>query len=92
VERVKEHRESTRPSFAKSISNPSLSLFRDVSRREIRDRCEKIKSITRAKKIASIETRNPTWTDLASEQFAIFKKQLIPRFARNDKPKKSQEN
>jgi hypothetical protein len=56
------------------MSNPSLRLFQDVSRREIRDRCEKIKSFTRAKKIASIESRNPTWTDLASEQFAPYPK------------------
>jgi len=74
------------------MSNPSLRLFQDVSRREIRDRCEKIKSFTRAKKIASIESRNPTWTDLASEQFAPYPKNSRFLASRNDKPKKSQES
>jgi putative endonuclease len=73
LERVKQHREGTLPGFTSQFRIHRLVYFetyRDVKAAIAGEK--QIKSLTRAKKIALIEVRNPTWEDLASEWFAPY--------------------
>ena len=73
LERVKQHREGTFPGFTSQFRIHRLVYFetyRDVKSAIAREK--QIKSLTRAKKIALIEARNPTWEDLAEEWFAPY--------------------
>ena len=75
MERVKEHREATRPSFTQRYRIHRLVYFETFANAKSAIACEKlIKSYTRAQKIALIEKRNPTWTDLAVEYFPQYPK------------------
>jgi putative endonuclease len=71
LERVKEHREGTTPGFTTQYKIHRLVYFetsRDVKAAIAREK--QIKSYSRAKKIALIESMNPTWNDLAAQYFA----------------------
>jgi putative endonuclease len=73
LERVKQHREGTFPGFTTQFRIHRLVYFetyRDVKAAIAREK--QIKSLSRAKKIALIEARNPTWEDLAEEWFAPY--------------------
>jgi|SRR5215467_3181065 len=73
LERVKQHREGTFPSFTGHYRIHRLMYFetyRDVKAAIAREK--QIKGLSHAKKIALIETRNPTWEDLAAEWFAPY--------------------
>jgi len=67
LERVKEHRESTKPSFTQKYRLHRLVYFETFGSAKSAIGSEKlIKNYTRAQKIALIESRNPTWNDLAA--------------------------
>jgi putative endonuclease len=73
LERVKQHREGTLAGFTSQYRIHRLVYFetyRDVKAAIAREK--QIKSLARAKRIALIETRNPTWQDLAAEWFAPY--------------------
>ena len=73
LERVKQHREGTMPSFTRQYRIHRLVYFETYRDVKAAIACEKqIKSFTRAKKIALIEARNPTWEDLAAEWFPRY--------------------
>jgi putative endonuclease len=74
-QRVKEHREGTRPSFTQKYRIHRLVYFETFSNPKSAIACEKlIKSYTRAQKIGLIEKRNPTWIDLAEGLFQPYLK------------------
>ncbi|MGC1414834.1 MAG: GIY-YIG nuclease family protein [Candidatus Acidiferrum sp.] len=73
LERVKQHRDGTFPGFTSRYRIHRLVYFetyRDVKAAIAREK--QIKSLARTKKIAMIESRNPTWEDLAAEWFATY--------------------
>jgi len=73
LERVKQHREGLFPGFTSQYRIHRLVYFetyRDVKAAIAREK--QIKSLSRAKKIALMEMRNPTWEDLAAEWFAPY--------------------
>jgi putative endonuclease len=73
LERVKQHREALFPGFTSQYRIHRLVYFetyRDVKAAIAREK--QIKSLSRAKKIALMEMRNPTWEDLAAEWFAPY--------------------
>jgi putative endonuclease len=73
LERVKQHREGLFPGFTSQYRIHRLVYFEtyhDVKAAIAREK--QIKSLTRAKKIALVEARNPTWEDLAEEWFAPY--------------------
>jgi putative endonuclease len=73
LERVKQHREGRFPGFTSQFRIHRLVYFetyRDVKAAIAREK--QIKSLARAKKIALIEARNPTWEDLAAEWFTPY--------------------
>jgi putative endonuclease len=75
LERVNEHRKSTRPSFTNKYRIHRLVYFETFGSAKSAIACEKlIKSYTRAQKIALIEKRNPTWSDLAATYFPQYPK------------------
>jgi putative endonuclease len=86
VVRIKEHRESDNLSFTKKYRIHRLVYFETYRNVKSAIATEKqIKSFTRAKKIALIESRNPNWNDLADGYFAPYPQKQIPRFARDDR-------
>jgi len=99
AKRAYQHREGLIPGFTRRYHISRLVYFQTF--REIRaaiEREKQIKAWTRAKRVALIESMNPTWADLAEEWFpkGAEKVQIprgacperrelqIPRFARND--------
>ena len=73
LERVKQHREGVFSSFTKQYHIRRLVYFEtywDVRTAIAREK--QIKNFTRAKKIALLESRNPTWDDLTAEWFAPY--------------------
>jgi putative endonuclease len=73
LERVKQHREGLFPGFTSQYRIHRLvycETYRDVKAAIAREK--QIKGLSRAKKIELIETRNPTWEDLAAEWFAPY--------------------
>jgi len=73
LERVKQHREGLFPGFTSQYRIHRLVYFetyRDVKAAIAREK--QIKSLSRAKKITLIETRNSGWVDLAAEWFAPY--------------------
>lgn len=73
LDRIKQHREGTFPGFTSRYRIHRLMYFetyRDVKAAIAREK--QIKGLSRAKKIALIEARNPTWEDLAAEWFAPY--------------------
>ena len=73
LERVKQHRESIVPGFTSMYRIHRLVYFetyRDVKAAIAREK--QIKGLSRSKKIAIIEARNPTWEDLAEEWFTAY--------------------
>jgi putative endonuclease len=75
LERVKQHRESAKPSFTSKYRIHRLVYFesyRYVNNAIAREK--QIKSFSRAKKVALIESENPTWRDLAAEYFPPYPK------------------
>ena len=75
LERVKEHREATKPSFTQKYRIHRLVYFETFGSAKSAIAFEKlIKSYTRAQKIALIEKRNRNWDDLAAGLFQPFPK------------------
>ena len=73
LERVKQHREGSVPSFTQRYRVYRLVYFETYRDVKAAIACEKqIKSLTRAKKVASVENRNPTWEDLAAVWFVPY--------------------
>jgi putative endonuclease len=71
LERVRQHRDDTAPGFTSLYRIHRLVCFETYHDVRAAIRCEKeIKSWTRAKKLALIGKRNPTWVDLADDLFA----------------------
>jgi putative endonuclease len=73
LERIKQHREGLFPGFTGQYRIHRLVYFetyRDVKAAISREK--QIKGLSRVKKITLIETRNPTWEDLAAEWFAPY--------------------
>ncbi|MGB8322804.1 MAG: GIY-YIG nuclease family protein [Candidatus Acidiferrum sp.] len=71
LERIAQHREDTVPGFTARYRIHRLVYFetyRDVRATIAREK--QIKGWSGAKKIALIETPNPTWEDLAEDLFA----------------------
>ena len=68
--RVLEHRDGLIPGFTKRYRIHRLVYYETFG--DIRDaiaREKQVKAWTRAKRVALIETKNPTWVDLAESQF-----------------------
>jgi putative endonuclease len=75
LERVKEHRDATKPSFTQRYRIHRLVYFEAFGNAKSAIACEKlIKSYTRTQKIELIEKRNPTWEDLTAGLFQPFPK------------------
>ena len=73
LERVKQHREGFFSGFTSQYRIHRLVYFetyRDVKAAIAREK--QMKGLSRAKKIALIEMKNPTWEDLAAEWFARY--------------------
>src|SRR5690349_15012797 len=73
LDRVKQHRESIVPGFTSRYRIHRLVYFetyRNVKSAIAREK--QIKGLSRPKKIAMIEARNPTWEDLAEEWFTAY--------------------
>jgi putative endonuclease len=73
LERVKQHREGAVPGFTSQYRIHRLVYFetyRDAKAAIAREK--HIKSYSRAKKIALVESRNPVWNDLAEEWFTPY--------------------
>ena len=73
LERVKQHRDGAFPGFTSQYRIHRLVCFetyRNVKAAIAREK--QIKGLSRAKKIALIEARNPTWEDLAAEGFVPY--------------------
>jgi putative endonuclease len=77
--RLLEHKQGVVPGFTKRYRIDRLVHYevfghiRDAIARE-----KQIKAWTRAKRVALIETRNPTWADLSESRLSMAEKQ-IPR-------------
>ena len=70
VRRVMEHREELIPGFTSRYRIHRLVYFeRHMNVRQAIAREKEIKGWLRAKKVALIEERNPTWDDLAADWF-----------------------
>ena len=77
--RILEHRTKLIPGFTKKYRIHRLMYYEAFG--DIRDaiaREKQIKAWTRAKRVALIEAKNPTWADLSESLFARIEKQ-IPR-------------
>ncbi len=87
LSRINEHREGLVPGFTSQYHIQRLvhlEMFRDV--RTAIGREKETKGWRRAKKVALIESNNPTWEDLADTLLAkVSRKRQIPCFARDDK-------
>ena len=73
LERVKQHREGSYPGFTSRYRIHRLVYFetyRDIKSAIAREK--QINDLSRAKKVTLVETRNPTWEDLAGEWFAPY--------------------
>jgi putative endonuclease len=91
LRRVLQHRKGQAPGFTSRYNIHRLvhyEAFCDIRNAIAREK--EIKDWTRAKKVALIESKNPTWEDLAERYFSRdaasenTKKKQIPRSARND--------
>jgi putative endonuclease len=85
IGRIQQHREGSVPGFTMRYRIHRLVYFESC--RDIRAAIaneKQIKSWGRAKRVALIESRNPTWEDLAADWFPPFSRKQIPRFARDD--------
>jgi len=75
LERVKQHREGVFRGFTSQYRIRRLvylETYRDVKAAIAREK--QIKGLSRSKKIALIETKNPAWEDLAAEWFSPYPK------------------
>jgi putative endonuclease len=84
VRRVQEHREGIVGSFAGRYRIHRVvhfEMFHDVRAAIAREK--EIKGWRRAKKMFLIETRNPTWEDLADCFFARFSRKADPSPAKS---------
>jgi putative endonuclease len=73
LRRIQEHRDGAVPGFTSKYRIHRLvhfEMFHDVRAAIAREK--EIKGWTRAKKVALIEAKNPTWEDLAGELFPKF--------------------
>jgi putative endonuclease len=86
IRRVSQHREGASKSFTRKYRVHRLvhyEMFRDVRSAIAREKT--IKSWSRAKKVALIEERNPTWDDEMGDLFPTF-----PRKAKADSSLRSE--
>jgi putative endonuclease len=75
LERVKEHRDATKPSFTQKYRIHRLVYFESFGSARSATACEKlIKSYTRAQEIELVEKRNPAWSDLTAGLFQQYPK------------------
>ncbi len=71
VRRVGEHRSKTTPGFTRRYNVTRLVYFEDTAEVEAAIAREKqLKGWRRSKKVALIESVNPTWRDLAADWVA----------------------
>ena len=79
LERVKQHREGLVPGFTSRYRIHRLVYFETYqSPKPAIAREKEIKSWSRAKKVALIEERNPTWEDLAGDLFPAYPRKAGP--------------
>ncbi len=79
LERVQQHRGGTVPGFTSGYRVHRLVYFETYRDVRAAIACEKqIKGWSRTKKIARIETRNPTWDDLVGDIFPNFPRKADP--------------
>ena len=77
--RVQQHRSGTVPGFTSRYRIHRLVYFETYRDVGAAIACEKqIKGWSRAKKIAVIEARNPTWNDLVGDLFPKFPREADP--------------
>ena|SRR6266852_2059588 len=82
--RLMQHREGAVPGFTSRYRIHRLvhfEVFRDVRVAIAREK--EIKGWRRAKKVALIESRNPTWRDLAAESFNPYPRKADPSPAKS---------
>jgi putative endonuclease len=79
LERVKQHREGLVPGFTTRFRIHRLVYFESfASPKSAIMREKQIKGFNRAKKVALIEARNPTWEDLAENYFVRYPRKAGP--------------
>ena len=79
LDRVKQHRDGVVPGFASRYRIHRLVYFEAFGNpRAAIAREKEIKGWNRAKKIALIESRNPTWEGLAGDLFAAYPRKADP--------------
>ena len=84
LERVKQHREGLVPGFTTRYRIHRLVHFESFSNPKSAIAGEKqIKGWGRAKKVALIESLNPTWEDLAEKYFAQYPRKADPSPAKS---------
>ena len=79
LERVKQHRDGLVPGFTSRYRIHRLvhlEPYEDIRAAIAREK--EIKGWNRAKKVALIERRNPTWEDLAGDLFATYPRKADP--------------
>jgi|ERR1700678_2110159 putative endonuclease len=77
--RVREHKLKLTPGFATKYNITRLAYFEDV--RNAIEREKQIKSWTRAKRIALVESTNPKWDDLSRDWDQPQTFRLTPKIA-----------
>ncbi|MEO5935693.1 MAG: GIY-YIG nuclease family protein [Terriglobales bacterium] len=81
--RVKDHKDGKIEGFTKKYRITRLVYFEHFKYvKNCIDREKQVKAWTRAKRVALIQSMNPTWEDLAEDW---YKEKQVPRFARDDK-------
>jgi putative endonuclease len=79
LERVQQHRNCAAPGFTSRYRVHRLVYFETYRDVRATIACEKhIKGWGRKKKIALVESRNPTWEDLAEDLFRPFARKADP--------------
>ena len=85
--RVWQHKEEITEGFTKRYDVTRLlhfERFHEVLNAIAREK--QLKGWTRAKKIALIEAKNPTWEDLSREWYSSSEEELLARFRQPTRP------
>ena len=84
--RVWEHKEGKIEGFTKKYRINRLVYFETFRYvKNCIDREKQVKAWTRAKRVALIQSMNPTWEDLATDWYPELNPKQVPRCARDDK-------
>jgi len=87
--RVKDHKEGKMEGFTKKHQINRLVYFESFKYvKNCIDREKQVKDWTRAKRVALIQSLNPTWEDLAEDWYKDENEKQVARSARDDKSKK----